>query len=86
MCDIAPKLPRANTQRFIILDILIKAQGSTVGLNRLMMASCCGAVHSQVDALRRKYGADIENTMKQKEGRKLSSYYLRNWRDFTQEA
>lgn len=79
--------PRAGTQRAIILDELIKAQGYPVGLNMLMRISNCGAVHSQIDELRKKYGACIVNEQtSQTNGRRQSMYKLTNWEEFTSHA
>lgn len=78
------KLPKAGSQRRIILDELIKAKGEYVGLNVLMREACCGAVHSQVAELRSKYDADIRNRQVSDGGGKHSSYLLHNYQEFQQ--
>ena len=56
----AVRYPREGSQRRIILDRLIAATGSPVGVNilRRVTRSCC--VHSQVAALR-SMGGDVRN-------------------------
>ena len=79
------KFPKAGSQRRIILDELISVKGEFVGLNSLMRIACCGAVHSQIDELRKQYGAQIINEqIAQKDGRRHSEYKLINWEEFSE--
>lgn len=70
------RLPRLGSQRRIILDAL--RGGRFVGLDYLMHVARCGAVHSQIDALRHLYGFSIENRLERDQvtGQTLSSYRL----------
>ena len=58
----SPRYPRVGSQRRIILDALILAQGSWVGLEHLMRIARTGAAHSTVDGLR-KLGWHVVNRM-----------------------
>ncbi|MEJ6579659.1 MAG: hypothetical protein QNL68_07645 [Akkermansiaceae bacterium] len=58
----SPCYPREGSQRRIILDALIHAEGSWVRLDHLMRIAHAGAAHSTVDALR-KLGWHIVNRM-----------------------
>lgn len=58
----SPRYPREGSQRRVILDALIHAQGAWVGLDHLMRIAHAGAVHSTVDGLR-KLGWHIVNRM-----------------------
>jgi|MEHZ01.1.fsa_nt_MEHZ010016306.1_1 hypothetical protein len=58
----SPRYPREGSQRRIILDALIHAKGSWVGLDHLMRIAHAGAAHSTVDGLR-KIGWHIVNRM-----------------------
>ncbi|MDB0067864.1 hypothetical protein N9E90_00510 [Akkermansiaceae bacterium] len=60
----APRYPREGSQRRIILDCLIHAEGAWVGLDHLMRIAHAGAAHSTVDGLR-KLGWHIVNRMRQ---------------------
>lgn len=80
-------MPDKGSQRAVILQALIDARGEKVGLNHLMRVAACGCVHSQVAAMRKIYGAEISNETKGNKSakRKDSSYWLENWKDFTDE-
>ena len=58
----SPRYPREGSQRRIILDALIHAEGAWVSLAHLMRISHAGAAHSTVDGLR-KLGWHIANRM-----------------------
>ena len=60
----SPRYPREGSQRRIILDALIHAEGAWVGLDHLMRIAHAGAAHSTVDGLR-KLGWHIVNQMRQ---------------------
>jgi len=57
------RYPKPGSQRRIILDRLIAAAGSPVGVDEFMRIARCAAVHSQVDALR-KMGWNVQNRMR----------------------
>lgn len=53
--------PKEGTQKRIILDCLIEANGQFIGVNILMRRANSAAVHSAISELRRNYGWHIEN-------------------------
>ncbi len=79
------RYPKEGSQRRIILDRLIAATGSPVGVDEFMRIARCAAVHSQVDALR-KMGWNIQNRMRRVSANGQSIIHSEYWMPVSNEV